>query len=78
MKFEEIGRIQTNDTTYIVISNMSDDKEHRGYTIGKYIESEAYTGFAKGGVSISDDNIVEFLKLFGKENLKEALKGVER
>lgn len=75
MKFEEIGRVKTNDTTYIVISNMSDDKEHRGFTIGKYVESEAYTGFTKGGVGIPDDNIVEFLKLFGKENLEKALKG---
>ena len=76
MKFEEISRIKTKDGTFVVVSNMLNDKEHRGYTIGKYIESEAYTGFTKGGVSIPDDNIVEFLKLFGKENLQYALEDI--
>ena len=77
MKFEEIGRVKTSDTTFIVISNMSDDKEHRGYTISKYIESETYTGFTRGGVSIPDDYITDFLKLFGRENLQETLDSIE-
>lgn len=77
MKFEEMGRVKTNDTNFVVVSNMSDDKEHRGYSISKYIESETYTGFTKGGAAIPDDSIVEFLKLFGKENLQEALDSIE-
>lgn len=73
MEFKEIGRVKINDTTWIVISEMLKGKDCKGYSISKYQESEAYTGWMKGGVSVSSEYVIDFLKLFGKDNLKEAL-----
>lgn len=71
--FKEIGRMPVSDTTEVVLSEVYRDKELRGFTIGKYITTLTYTGFAKGAVYIPEDLLPDFLKLFPKDDLQLAL-----
>jgi len=72
VKFKEIGRIPISATTELVLSEVHKEDKLTGYSITKYITSTSYTGFSKG-VYIPEDYLIEFLKLFSKENLEYAL-----
>lgn len=73
--FKELGRIRTTDTTELVMSEVYEGRECKGILLSKYITTEKYTGFAKGGVLIPSDSTIDFLKLFPKEDLELALQG---
>lgn len=73
--FKELGRIKTTDASSIVLSEMHRNGNLDGYLVNKYIVTEKYTGFGAGGVTIPEERIVEFLKLFPKDLLKDALEG---
>jgi len=65
-EYKEIGRISVSDSTYIVLSSVHSDGELKGYNISKFISTEHYTGFAKGGISIPADSLEDFLGTFSK------------
>ena len=71
-EFKEVGRIVVSDTTEVVLSELHNDDKLIGYTINKYVTSEKFTGFAKGAY-IPVDMMIDFLKLFPKEMLEDAL-----
>lgn len=48
---KDIGKIQKNDTTDIVL-RIDDFADKRGFTIREFVTSERYTGFTKAGVRI--------------------------
>ena len=71
--FKEIGRVRTSDSIEVVLSELYRDGKFRGYSITKYVTSDEYTGWSKG-VFIPEDMIIDFLKLFPKDDLEFALK----
>ncbi len=74
--FKEIGRLQTTDSVEVVLSEVYRDKELQGFSITKYVTSEKYTGWSKG-IFIPEDLLIEFLKLFNREDLECALSDKE-
>ncbi|MBM4401350.1 MAG: hypothetical protein FJ045_05305 [Crenarchaeota archaeon] len=70
----EIGRIQITGNFEVVLS-LTEDKST--YILSKYIKSLEYTGWAKGAIAVPVDMVVDFLGLFGSENLKFALGSLE-
>ncbi len=48
---KEIGKLQKNDTTDIVV-RIDDFADKRGLTIREFVTSDRYTGFTKAGVRI--------------------------
>lgn len=75
--FKEIGRIQLTDSRWLVLSELTKDKEVIGLVISKYVESPGYTGFEKGGgTMINAEMTTDFLAMFGKQELEWALEKV--
>lgn len=70
VKFEEIGRVRVSPTTEVVVSTVerpdaaSDGSpEIVGISIGKYITTKGYTGFARDSVFIPNEQITKFARL---------------
>ncbi len=70
--FKELGRLPISDSTTLVLSETKKEDRVIGLSVTKYIVSEKYTGFSKG-IYIPEDSLIEFLKLFPKEDLQSAL-----
>ncbi len=70
--FREITRVQLSDTVWAVLSTMKKETTLIGYSIGRYIDSEGYTGFTKNPIVIPEDLVVEFLKMFELSDLEAA------
>lgn len=71
--FKKIGEVKASDASDVVLSELHKDGKLKGYIVSKFVNTEKYTGFAKGGVTIPEERIVEFLKLFPKDLLQDAL-----
>lgn len=59
---KDIGKIQKNDTTNIVL-RIDDFADRRGLTIREFVESERYTGFTKAGVRILSSDFAKFKEM---------------
>lgn len=59
---KEIGRINKNDTTDIVL-RIDDFGDRRGLTIREFITSDRYTGFTKSGVRILAPDFKKFKEM---------------
>ena len=76
---KDIGKINKNDTTDIVI-RVDDFGGRPGVTIREFVTSERYTGFTKSGVKISAadwPNFKEMINSVTDEDLKEEEKAPE-
>ena len=73
---KEIGKINKNDTTDIVL-RIDDFGGRRGLTIREFITSERYTGFTKAGVRILAENFPKFKAMVNSINEKEMAEPVE-
>jgi len=72
-EFKEVNRLETSDSSAIVLSELRDGKELKGWVLNKWITSEKYTGFVKGGIMIPEEQLTDFLRLFPQDELKNAL-----
>ncbi len=73
---KDIGKIQKNDTSDIII-RVDDFGGRKGLTIREFVRSDRYTGFTKAGVRISADNFQRFKDMINsvkQEDLKETKK----
>lgn len=70
--FKELGRIRTTDASELVFSEVHRDGKLVGFSLNRYVTSEAFTGFTKG-IFIPEDLFIEFLKIFPKEDRKLSL-----
>lgn len=71
--FVELGRVQVNDTTQVVLSEIvAPGGESKGYFLNNWIDSEGYSG-PKKGVTIKLNSLAEVLSHFPKEYLQEAI-----
>ncbi len=59
---KDIGKIQKNDTTDIVI-RVDDFGGKKGVTIREFVNSERYTGFTKAGVRIQGGDFKKFKEM---------------
>ena len=59
---KEIGKLQKNETTDIVI-RIDDFGGRTGLTIREFVTSDRYTGFTKAGVRISAENFPKFKEM---------------
>jgi len=71
-EFRELGRIRTTDKSEVVLSELHRNGQLQGYSLNKYVTTPEYTGFGKG-VFVPDEKLIDFLVLFGAENLEYAL-----
>lgn len=70
---KEIGKINKNDTTDIVI-RIDDFADKRGLTIREFVTSDRYTGFTKSGVRILASDFPKFKEMIDSisdEDMKE-------
>lgn len=70
---KDIGKIQKNDTTDIVL-RIDDFGGRRGFTIREYVTSDRYTGFTKAGVRILASEFPKFKKMvnsISEEDMKQ-------
>jgi len=70
---KDIGKIEKNDTTNIVL-RIDDFADKRGLTIREFVESERYTGFTKAGVKIMAPDFAKFKEMINsipEEDMKE-------
>ncbi len=67
---KEIGRINKNPTTEIVI-RIDDFGDRRGLTIREYVSSDKYTGFTKSGVRILAGDFKRFKEMVNSISEKE-------
>jgi hypothetical protein len=73
---KEIGKINKNDTTDIIL-RIDDFADKRGLTIREFVTSERYTGFTKSGVRILVEDFANFKKMINsitEEDMKEEVK----
>jgi hypothetical protein len=73
---KDIGKIQKNDTTNIVL-RIDDFAGRRGFTIREFVESERYTGFTKAGVRILASDFAKFKEMINsisEDDMKEDAK----
>ena len=76
---KDIGKINKNDTTDIVI-RVDDFGGRPGVTIREFVTSERYTGFTKSGVKISAADFPKFKEMINsitEDDLKEEEKPTE-
>lgn len=74
---KEIGRINKNPTTDIVI-RIDDFGDRRGLTIREYVSSDKYTGFTKSGVRILANDFRKFKEMvnsISEKEMEEAISG---
>jgi hypothetical protein len=70
---KEIGKIQKNDSTNIVI-RVDDFADKRGLTIREFVTSDRYTGFTKAGIRILSKDFIKFKEMINsisEEDMKE-------
>jgi hypothetical protein len=70
---KDIGKIQKNDTTDIVL-RIDDFGGRRGFTIREFVTSDRYTGFTKAGVRILAKDFPKFKEMINsvsEEEMKE-------
>ena len=73
---KDIGKINKNDTTDIVI-RIDDFNDSRGLTIREFVTSERYTGFTKSGVRIFSKDfkkLKELINSIDEKDLEESEK----
>lgn len=72
-QYLEQGRVQSGDTTWVVVTKMVDaEGNSKGFFVNNFISSEDYTG-PKKGCTIKESAVSEVLSYFQKESLEEAL-----
>ncbi len=74
-EFKEKGRIQTSDTTDVMISEVIKKGKLSGYITTKFIhktEPDGFEGPTKG-VFIPVDDIQDYLAIFDKSDLEAAI-----
>lgn len=59
---KDIGKLQKNDTTDIVL-RIDDFGGRRGLTIREFVTSDRYTGFTKAGVRIMAEDFPKFKEM---------------
>ncbi len=64
---KEIGKINKNDTTDVVL-RIDDFGGKRGLTIREFVTSDRYTGFTKSGVRISSQDFKKFKEMINSIN----------
>jgi len=72
---KEIGKLQKNDTTDIVL-RIDDFADKRGLTIREFVTTERYTGFTKAGVRILAKDWPKFKEMIDSikdEEMKEII-----
>jgi hypothetical protein len=74
--FVEIGRVRVSDTTEAVLSGLRRNGKIVGLSMNKHVVSEKFTGFGKG-VYVPNELITDFLKLFGRDELKAAIEDLD-
>jgi len=70
---KDIGKINKNDTTDIVI-RVDDFGGRKGLTIREFVTSDRYTGFTKAGVRIPTAEFTKFKEMINSvtdEDMKE-------
>lgn len=70
---KDIGKINKNDTTDIVI-RIDDFGGRTGLTIREFVTSDRYTGFTKSGVRILTDDFLKFKEMINsisEDDMKE-------
>ena len=67
---KDIGKIQKNDTTDIVV-RIDDFGGKPGLTIREFTTSERYTGFTKSGTRIAAEKFEEFKTLINSINASD-------
>lgn len=65
-EFKEIARTTVNAARDIVVSQVIEDGEVKGYNIGSYVTTKTYTGFTKGGVFVPVEKVQDFKNLVEK------------
>ena len=71
---KEIGKINKNDTTDIVI-RIDDFGGRTGLTIREFVTSDRYTGFTKSGVRILANDFAKFKEMINSitnDDMKES------
>lgn len=74
---KEIGKINKNDTTDIVV-RVDDFGGRVGVTVREYVTSERYTGFTKSGVRILADKFADFKAMINSIDEAELQAAVEQ
>jgi len=75
---KDIGKIQKNDTTDIVL-RIDDFGGRRGFTVREFVTSDRYTGFTKAGVRIQAKDFPKFKEMVNsvsEEEMQEEAEGV--
>lgn len=67
---KDIGKIQKNDMTAIVV-RIDDFGGKTGLTIREFTTSERYTGFTKSGTRIPADKFLDFREMINSINLED-------
>ena len=70
---KDIGKINKNDTTDIVV-RIDDFGGRKGLTIREFVTSDRYTGFTKAGVRILGKDFLKFREMInsiGLEDMKD-------
>ena len=65
---EEIGKIQINDITSVVI-RVDDFGGELGVNIRKWLETDSYSGFTKQGVRIKKEDFDKFKEIINSIDL---------
>jgi hypothetical protein len=67
---KDIGKIQKNDTSDIII-RVDDFGGRKGLTIREFVKSDRYTGFTKAGVRISAKDFHKFKEMINSITEKD-------
>lgn len=67
---KDIGKIEKNDTTDIII-RVDDFGGKKGLTIREFVKGERYTGFTKSGVRISAKDFYKFKEMINSVTEKD-------
>lgn len=67
---KDIGKINKNDTTDIVI-RIDDFGGRKGLTVREFVTSDRYTGFTKSGVRILGTDFLKFREMINSIDLEE-------
>jgi len=73
---KDIGKINKNDTTDIVI-RVDDFGGKRGLTIREFVTSDRYTGFTKSGVRIPSEEFPKFKEMINSVSEDEMKQEVQ-
>ena len=73
VNYKEVGRLKLTDSLTVVLTEIYRKEELLSYSLGRYIESDKFTGFRKDPLSIPEEMVVSFLSMFRQEDLQLAL-----